>query len=72
MSLVGAARCVKFNVFSAKSEFAGVVVDELAGTLVINLGLFVGKGPFDLLCNGLGKKGLADLSLVIQLGSKTE
>lgn len=69
MSLVGSANCAVFNVFSAKVEPAGVVIDELASTVVVELGLFVGEDPFGVLCSGLGEERFVELPLVIQLGS---
>lgn len=44
----------------------------MTGAIVVNFGFLVGKGPFDLLCNGLGKKGFAGFSLVIYLESGKE
>jgi hypothetical protein len=61
-------RVVVFNVFSAKAKFASVVVDELTGSVVINLGLFVGEGAFNLLWTELREERFVDLSLFIQLG----
>jgi len=67
MSLVGTADCVIFDVFSAKVESAGVVVDKLTGAVVVDFSLFVGEGPFDGLCSGLGKERFSDLPLIVQL-----
>jgi len=61
------AGCVEFNVFSTEVESAGVVVDELTSTIVVDLGLFVGEDPFDVLRSGFGQDRFTDLSLVIQL-----
>ena len=72
MSFAGTAAYVIFDIFFAKAEFAGVVVDELTGTIVVDLCLFVGEGPFDFLCSLLGKERFVNLSLVIQLGSGPE
>ena len=56
---------VEFNVFSTKVESTGVVVDELTSTIVVDLGLFVGEGPFDVLDSGFWQDRFTDLSLVI-------
>ena len=44
--------CVEFDVFSTKVESAGVIVDELTSTIVVDLGFFVGEDPFDVLRSG--------------------
>ena len=65
MSFVGTANCVVFDVFPAKTKSAGVVIDELTGTIEVDLGLFVGEGSLNVLWSGLGKERFANLSLII-------
>jgi hypothetical protein len=70
-SFVRVIDCVKFEIFPPKAEFSGVIVDKLTGAVIVNLGLFVGEGPFNLLWSELGGKRFVNLSLVIQLGLRT-
>jgi len=55
---------VEFDVFPAKVEPAGVVIDELTSTIIVDLGFFVGEDPFDVLRGGFGD-GFTNLSLGI-------
>lgn len=47
--------CVEFDVFSTKVEPAGVVVDKLTSTIVVDFCLFVGEDPFDVLRSRFGE-----------------
>ena len=71
-SPVGANNWVVFDVLSARTEFLNVMVYELTGRIIIDLGLIVGEGPFDPLWDGLEEERFEDLPPVIQLEFSAE